>query len=363
VILEEIKSMKHKLFTLALVFASILTLSADEPDTLLFHVIAESGLVLRLAEGTDSEKLALIPYEDTLLVVGIYMLAHEGNKEVIDGKEGHWLPAIYEGKEGYVFTAFIRRGHKYIPDSGDLHYRMLFEYQVQTPLNYAPGLYWYGFYLDSSNMSLYIEEIDVEMELSIPDYNEEFPEYSNMKYYKPKTNKSRRSEFIIGMKKPMDSKERKSWLMGKPQSEEGKFLHVYESLELYGKGGTMYLKPIVKMVKDTSYDGKVTDLMSYALILSSSNYLRAWDEAQEFTFPNIIHETRSAELHTLYKNPQVFWKGDLNEDGNDDLIIRTSHMSEQCGGGVEFHILISKQEEQYFSLEKLGSGAIFHEGC
>jgi len=353
--------MKH-LLSIALLIMSITALLADEPDTLLFHVIAESGLVLRSDKGIHSENLAVIPYEDTLRVVGIYLMTSERDKVTIDGKEGHWLPAIYQGQEGFIFTAYVRRGHKYIPDNPELLYRFMFEKMTQIPLNYAPDLYWYGFYVDSSDMSVYMEEIELSMQLAKEQYDYEDP-YNDRQYYMPITDNSKKAKFIIGMKKPMESLHRKTWMFqGKQGYDDGKFLHAYETMQLHGSK-SMYLKPIVELVKDTNYQGKVTELMAYQLTLTNLPYAGDWQEKKDMPFPNILHETRSADMHTIYKNPQVFWKGDLNEDGNEDLIMRTSHMSDSCGGSIDFHILISHQKGEYFFLEKLGWGSLFHEGC
>ncbi len=351
--------MKHVLIILTLILSCVNLSKADEPDTLLYHVIAESGLVLRAGEGVETEKLLLIPYEDTLRVVGMYLLTYPDKRVKIGGVEGYWLPAIYQGVEGFIFTAYIKRGKKYIEDTGELLYRLVFEERVQSPLNYAPGLYWYGFYQDSTGKGIQMKEIELSMDV----VEENFGEYDAFTplHYKVNTNKSKKAKFIIGMKKPMESTD-KSGVSYSREFLEGKFLHAYEVLELHGKS-TMYVKPIAKITKDTSDTGVISEMLDYHLTLSNMAYSMYYDHAIDFPFPDVLDHSGSVEKHTVYKNPQIYWKGDLNEDGNDDLIIKTTHMSDSCGGGVGFHILISKPEGEYFRLEKQGSGGFMYEGC
>ncbi len=353
--------MKHILLPIILIFSSILSLSADEPDTSVYHVIAESGLFLRSDKGLDSEKLALIPYEDTLLVVGMYLLTYESDKVTIDGKEGHWLPAIYQGTEGFIFTAYVRRGLKYIPDNPNLLYRIVFDQTTNIPLNYAPGLYWYGFYIDSTDMTMYIEAVELSMELAKEQYDYEDP-YSDRRYYEPVTNNSRKAKFYVGMKKAMESSELKSWYFHDKENQGGKFLYPYESMELSGLGTYMNLKPVVIPTLDTLYDGKVRQVMAYTLQLHSMSYSLSENNIV-FDLPKLTDQVLDANMHAIYRNPRILWKGDLNEDGIQDLIIRTSYMSEQCGGSEDYHILISKQKGAHFRLIKAGGGNIFHEGC
>jgi len=170
------------------------------------------------------------------------------------------------------------------------------------------------------------------MDLAPQQYDYEDP-YNDRRYYVPVTNKKKRAKFIVGMKKPMENDDRRSWMYNENGQDEGKFLHAYETMELRGHS-SMFLKPIVKMKSDTSYNGEIKKLMSYQMTLTNLSYAGDWQEVITFPLPKIMDEIRSADRHTIYKNPQVFWKGDLNEDGNEDVIIRTSYMSDSCGGSI-----------------------------
>jgi hypothetical protein len=68
-------------------------------------VIAEEGLVLRAEPGTSALKIDVVPFG---ALIGL--IDKEGPRDKIDGVEDRWVKAVYEGKQGWCFGAFLLTG-------------------------------------------------------------------------------------------------------------------------------------------------------------------------------------------------------------------------------------------------------------
>ncbi len=66
------------------------------------YASAKSGLVVRSAPSTGSEKLGLIPYRGEVTV-----LDQGENEETIAGKTGRWAMIDYDGQDAWVFGGFL----------------------------------------------------------------------------------------------------------------------------------------------------------------------------------------------------------------------------------------------------------------
>jgi len=55
-----------------------------------------------------------------------------------------------------------------------------------------------------------------------------------------------------------------------------------------------------------------------------------------------LHEP--ARKHALYKDPQLFWSGDLNNDGHPDLVLKHRPMKDSCGSIPFLYFLISQEQ-------------------
>lgn len=67
-----------------------------------FLTIAERGLILRSEPKQDSQPLGLIPFHSSITVIA------SDRYETIEHRDGQWLKTSYSGKEGYVFSGFLR---------------------------------------------------------------------------------------------------------------------------------------------------------------------------------------------------------------------------------------------------------------
>jgi hypothetical protein len=73
--------------------------------TQLFEVKAKSGVILRSEPTTKSAKLAKIPFAK--VVSGCELVTPVSDN--INGKSGQWIKVVHNGTSGYVFDAFLSR--------------------------------------------------------------------------------------------------------------------------------------------------------------------------------------------------------------------------------------------------------------
>lgn len=69
----------------------------------LYSVNAKSGLSLRSAPSLISNKITAVPFGKEVTVCSEF----QSESELIGGKEGKWVRAWYRGNEGYMFNAFL----------------------------------------------------------------------------------------------------------------------------------------------------------------------------------------------------------------------------------------------------------------
>lgn len=77
--------------------------NAEESGKVKVKIAAKSGLVLRSEKSIKSKKLAVISY-GTFISVNSNVNYHMVR---VANKDGYWLKTSYNGKEGWVFSAYI----------------------------------------------------------------------------------------------------------------------------------------------------------------------------------------------------------------------------------------------------------------
>ncbi len=76
--------------------------SLDCENKMTATITAESGLKLRERPSIDYPNLITIPYKKL-----IYICQNSIYRDTIDSNQGFWFDAVYDGKKGYVFSAYI----------------------------------------------------------------------------------------------------------------------------------------------------------------------------------------------------------------------------------------------------------------
>ncbi len=98
----------------------------------LYAVNAPSGLSLRTAPSLLATKVLAVPFGKLVTVCSEF----QTNPEEIGGKEGKWMKAFYQGKEGYMFSGYL--------DAKPSIEVIFSEYLL--PENYAGDKEYYGLY-------------------------------------------------------------------------------------------------------------------------------------------------------------------------------------------------------------------------
>ncbi|WGZ90444.1 MAG: SH3 domain-containing protein [Candidatus Thiocaldithrix dubininis] len=69
-----------------------------------YKALAKPNLVVRLTPSVTGEKMGNVPVDGKVNVI-----ATTGKADSIGGREGQWVKIQWQGKEGYVFSAFISK--------------------------------------------------------------------------------------------------------------------------------------------------------------------------------------------------------------------------------------------------------------
>ncbi|MCB1189712.1 MAG: SH3 domain-containing protein [Leptospiraceae bacterium] len=75
----------------------------DSKDYIAKRVNAKSGLVMRERPGQNYKKIAIIPYDSKVMI-----LDHTGPNDEFEGIKGSWVKVDYNGKQGWVFSGFLK---------------------------------------------------------------------------------------------------------------------------------------------------------------------------------------------------------------------------------------------------------------
>ncbi|MCR9144207.1 MAG: SH3 domain-containing protein [bacterium] len=91
------------LITVLALSSGVLSIHCGESASgIAMYASAKSGLIVRSAPSTGSEKLGLIPYRGEVTV-----LEQGENEETIAGKTGRWALIDHNGQDGWVFGGFL----------------------------------------------------------------------------------------------------------------------------------------------------------------------------------------------------------------------------------------------------------------
>ena len=118
--------MKNLILILILAFTGLNLYSKHQPIEPLHRVTAFSGLKMRLAPNMESRTIKIIPFAEKVLVE-----ERDSTSQMVEWLEGSWVKVKYEGREGYVFDAFLTslpipfNDYELSAGDGDISYPLL----------------------------------------------------------------------------------------------------------------------------------------------------------------------------------------------------------------------------------------------
>jgi hypothetical protein len=304
------------------------------------YVLAEPSLNLRDNPSSNSNVITSIPY-------GTYIKVHPDISHITDtvnGVIGKWFPIEFEDQKGYVWGEFITYNKNLI-----LNYGLLL--LGQDGSNYNPSLNWYGLYKSKDGFSR-LEKVKIDLK---EQYNDMYGNRPNRVMIDSEDNPL----FLYGTKENLVDGEI-SGISLKPKFNENwdradydrqldeSFLYPEEikSLSLAGVANNLWIKakdrPYFDSVNNrinTQYELEVTDTPSK---IYNSYFNSSKNNIQTITTDFPINAPASKCV--TYKNPIIYWYGDLDMDKKTDLILSFTTMAETEGETTLVLFLSSEAE-------------------
>lgn len=271
----------------ALLLACVHALTAQTSPTWDDWMVIASSLRLRAEPDAKSEVLTTIP--NGALVTHVSSLQPD-QPVWVNGLKGYWMKVRYQEQEGYVFSAYL---------SGK--YLLLTEGAI---LQNAPVVkHWYGvFYTETGEV---LRPVNVRFD-SVKYDNGAFAHLAL------KTNEKNAAIFIIGLNKPLTSRQAGIWAATVGTSwNDPNPIRAGDQIALpIGRDRNGFIPPY------------------YFLLATGSYELESWGFTQKnlrlFVADNYSRYKVQQELTHLLPGIETFkpvWAGDLDQDGKPDLIL------------------------------------------
>lgn len=326
--------------------------------------MAKNGLNLREGPNLDSKIIRHLPYGSIVSGDPLFYNEDPRNKlDTIDGVPSFWAIVHFKEDIGYAFTAYL--------------YRLDWKFEIDTnitfktvkinqegyhlgDIDYHPDLIWYGLYLDS--IGFYIKKVNIELVLSKVDGVEKFKDYECFENegILLETNVNEKSFFLIGVSR--------EW-------KEGRIYHglFNPKIGFYEDEGFLYPEREFKFnYKKTfyrfrAYDSIIIDnecniVKEYQLVVDTIDYPAGIETFKRTFLNNDLKLYGSGNLHSQYLTPQVYWAGDINQDGLLDFIIYQHSMVNHGGVTWTYSLFLSdpNSNDTIFKLaDKTATGSCY----
>lgn len=356
-----------KRFFLLLTILTIFSVAfSTSLDTLHLTVIAPSGLSLRSEPGLQGERLAVVPQGTELILIGqrYELFTHA---EFIDQRYGSWVKARYAGKEGYLFSGYLRE-HPAFVSSTDINR----DFRITSPgtrclaVNYDPTLNWYAFQLDKETGNIFIQSTSVDVQTGI-DLAEEEMDFalfnsSEMSYIKPRNASD--VLLLMGVKDPLAETipQSKSYINpteDNQYSPGGKFVFPYEYVKVGEVDGIPYYLTAREDVRIDSIDTHSPLKKTYQLYLTQHNQGLSAPQTTDLS-SEVDADVLSQFDYGTYHGLRLLWQGDINGDTFPDLLFYSPSMYQTSGGHERFHLLVSEKTETGYSLKRVARDIVQH---
>ena len=317
---------------------------ADCPLT----VIAESGLRLRKGASLKSEVLKVVEFGEIVWskrYCSFNYPTHFANDMIeIDGKKGFWMKVRYGKIWGYMFSAYLVAGdifpycrndtvdnvvvgEIFVFDDADVYRPGSFDYRL-----YTPRLNWYGVVLNKTN--ILISKVHVT-----PIYNDDRWDENDTSLFDVglQVENDEEYDFLFGSKKELEAGIIELNFYQNCEGEVGVFLYPEQEFKIpFGKKQYVF-----RAYEDVVVDEKQQIVRRYTISL----FVGRGDEVKILNKEVVLKLHGDAKRNAAYKNPKLYWSGDLNQDGDLDFIFLVTPMIDQCGAVAYFKLLYSAKDQ------------------
>jgi len=352
--------MKNVCLIISLIFFITSSILAQEIENNEFTVVAPSGLSLRNNPNLSSKKLEIIPFGTLITIMNVSQIFNTDEMKTIDSRPGNWVKTKFNGKEGYVFSGYLKKGPLYLPSTIiNKDFRLIQAGQKCDAVNYDPNLNWYGLSFDNENKKTNLIPVNISFDYTSESTKEEL-EYSYYpigEFVNVKTNKKENFSICIGTKEPLDLNNidfEKGWFKDENYKTGyysfGKLVYPYQRIEIAKVNNRPYYLVGHEVIKPTNHK---YPSRNYQLYLSTNTY------GIEFTRKDTVELIQELREHPYNSYSLVsgggirlIWQGDINSDGFPDLLFFSPNVSDSCGGSTNFYLMISEKQGDHFILKK-----------
>lgn len=312
-------------------------------------VISQTGLNMRSGASLDSEIITTIPFGTS---IRSYL---DGKiKDTINGFIDNWTKIEFAGKEGYAWEQFLSTYSFVVSEKYNNEYRIIREGLICGEVSFSPEYNWYGIYKGKSDETQEIRKVEVNILFPELLHPEERPKYFDDEYYERgqmhyiSTNQDTKFEFLIGTINELDEGLINGHLFDYYYiNPDNPPIFVYpekpEIIQIKNLNTVTFISRDVPFLKDTA-KFEVSSYYKLMLLNGKHNESRATDynnyqvlnSELEFMYAN-------GSRHASFKNPTIFWYGDIDSDDKMDFIFYSHNMVEH--GGIEciFHLFLSSK--------------------
>jgi hypothetical protein len=323
-----------------LVFLLLISIHVIKAEAWAFTVIAEHGLSIRTKPNLESKIISTVPFGEIVLSENPNSSSH---LDTIDGEIGYWLKVRYNQQTGFMFTGFLVFGDVFPLSRADtIPYVIIDEWAEYSeegkycpgfydPSHYIPNFYWYGIKnLDTTTI--------ITSTIVLPEYNpNRWNKDDKIQFdVKLRVENQKSFDFVFGSKYKLEPCEIKSNKYFGLDSKIGVFIYPEQSVRIqpFITGYRIHGSEEINLLKGS--ENKIN--RKYTLDL-----IRYTDTILIKNMNKVFELNRPARIHAEFENPTLYWSGDINNDGNPDLILKRRTMSESYAGG-RLHLIISQVE-------------------
>ncbi len=340
--------MRIPLLTVIIISAQFLFGQYDEAFS---TVIAPSGLSLREGPGLEYDRLTAIPFNTQVTV-----LEHQINyeqRDTIGDISGYWVPVRYQKQEGYLFSAYLKRGYLFRPSDEGMNsdFRIVIPGMRISALNYAPDLHWYALIAKAGEEygDFLLQKVDPKVDFAPMTLDEHYNWEEEEGLVSMDLEAGEDYVFLfIGTHQPIEEVEklvqRTYYNQTAGYPDWGQQVYPYQQLPIFEtEDGGRYV--LSGHVAPTKRDDQTDDEIDYSLGISYYEYPGDYRVMPDQMLTPELSTFFLEELPFYFRHhPRIFWQGDINGDQMPDLIFYQPNISECCGGSESFFLLMSEQK-------------------
>jgi len=324
---------------LLIILVLLLSFYNTKAEEWIYTVIASNGLSIRKYPDIDSKKISIVPFGE---LVRSNDPGISDNLDTIGGTIGFWMKIKYKDITGFMFTGFLVSEDVFPLSRADtIPYVIIDEWAEYTVAGkYSPGFYNPAYFIP--NMHYYgikvLDSITIITKTSvIPEYNpNRWSSTDSITFdVKLKVHNQENFDFVCGSKLEIKPGVIKSKKYYGQDLKVGKFIYPEQILRIDPINAGYSLKGSENISLTENSENEIN--RKYALSL-----LHYGDTILTVDMNKVGNLPSSARIHSLYKNPQLMWSGDINNDGKPDFILKHKTMKDTCGSESFLYLVISQ---------------------